>query len=79
MKRRTLVLTIALITVILISLFAINEWFSNHQSTPEFFVGVEFAYGNASDLKDLVDKVKNYTNLFVIGSPEISHQSDYAK
>jgi hypothetical protein len=66
------VLTIALITVILISLFAINEWFSNHQSTPEFFVGVEFAYGNASDLKDVVDKVKNYTNLFVIGSPEIS-------
>jgi hypothetical protein len=66
------VLTIALITVILISLFAINEWFSNHQSTQEFFVGVEFAYGNASDLKALVDKVKNYTNLFVIGSLEIS-------
>jgi hypothetical protein len=66
------VLTIALIAIILGSLFAINEWFSNHQSTPEFFVGVEFAYGNASDLKDLVDKVKNYTNLFIIGSLEIS-------
>jgi hypothetical protein len=65
-------LAIALIAVILVSLFALNEWFSNHQSTPEFFVGVEFAYGNASDLKDLVDKVKNYTNLFVIGSLEIS-------
>jgi hypothetical protein len=72
LKRRTLVLTIALIAVILVSLFAINEWFSSHQSTPEFFVGVEFAYGNASDLKDLVDKVKNYTNLFVMGSLEIS-------
>jgi hypothetical protein len=66
------VLAIALIAIILVSLFAINEWFSNHQSTPEFFVGVEFAYGNASDLKDLVDRVKNYTNLFVIGSLEIS-------
>jgi hypothetical protein len=66
------VLTIALIAIILSSLFAINEWFSNQQSTPEFFVGVEFAYDNASDLKDLVDKVKNYTNLFIIGSLEIS-------
>jgi hypothetical protein len=72
LKRRTLVLTITLIAVILVSLFAINEWFSNHQSTPDFFVGVEFAYGDASDLKNLVDKVKNYTNLFVVGSLEIS-------
>jgi hypothetical protein len=73
LKQRTLVLTIALIAIILVSLFAINELFSNHQLTPEFFVGVEFAYSdNASDLKDLVDKVKNYTNLFVIGTPEIS-------
>jgi len=67
-----LVLTITLIAVILVSLFAINEWFSTHQSTSEFFVGVEFAYGDAGDLKDLVDKVKNYTNLFVIGALEIS-------
>jgi hypothetical protein len=72
LKRRTLALTITLIAVILVSLFAINEWFSNQKSTPEFFVGVEFAYGDASDLKDLVDRVKNYTNLFVIGSLEIS-------
>jgi hypothetical protein len=34
-----------------------------------FYVGVEFAYGSQfSQLKALVDKVKNYTNLFVIGS-----------
>jgi len=69
LKRRTLVLAIVLIAVILVSFFAINELFRNHQSTPDFFVGVEFAYSdNASDLKDLVDKVKNYTNLFVIGA-----------
>jgi hypothetical protein len=81
LKRRALALTLALIAIILVSFFAINEWFSNHQSTPEFFVGVEFAYsynnvtglkGLVSDLKDLVDEVKNYTNLFVIGTPEIS-------
>jgi hypothetical protein len=73
LKQRTLVLMIVLIAIILVSLFAINELSNNHQLTPEFFVGVESAYSdNASDLKDLVDKVKNYTNLFVIGTPEIS-------
>jgi hypothetical protein len=72
LKRRVLVLTIALIAVILSSFFAINEWFSNNQSAPGIFVGVECAYGNASDLKGLVDKVRNYTNLFVIGSLEVS-------
>jgi hypothetical protein len=30
---------------------------------------VEFAYSdNVGDLKDLVEKVKDYTNLFVIGA-----------
>ena len=65
-------LAIALIATILVSLFALNEWFSNPQPTLEFFVGVELAYGDIGDLKNLVDKVENYTNLFVIGSLEIS-------
>jgi len=39
----------------------------------QFYVGVEFAYSNQfGDLKALVDKVKDYTNLFVIGSIGIS-------
>ena len=59
-------LTIALISVIAAPLFVAIEWCSNErQSITEFFVGAEFAYGNASDCKDLVDKVENYTNLFV--------------
>ena len=49
-------------------------------SPPEFYVGVEFAYGRNlndsqttfTDLKMLVDKVSNYTNLFVVGIPEVS-------
>ena len=66
-------LTVALISVIPVSLFVAVDWFDDgRQSIPEFFVGVEFAYGDISDLKDLVDKVKNYTNLFVVGSLEIS-------
>ncbi len=41
--------------------------------TTDVFVGVEFAYsGILNDVKALVDKVKDYTNLFVIGAIEIT-------
>ncbi len=72
MRRRALVLTIALI-IISVSPFVAIHWLEDRQlSIPDFFVGVEFAYGSVSDCRDLVDKVKNYTNLLVVGSPEIS-------
>lgn len=66
-------LAIALVSVIALSLFAAVEWFNYEQRlTSEFFVGVECAYGDAKDCKDLVDKVRNFTNLFVLGSPDIT-------
>ena len=38
-----------------------------------FYVGVEYAYGNQfSQVKALVDKVKDYTNLFVLGTPSLT-------
>ena len=62
-------LKIALIAVLSVSIIATVEWIFRFNSKREFFVGVECAYSdNIVDLKDLVDKVKNYTNLFVIGS-----------
>jgi len=67
-----LVLTILLVSVLFLSLFVAIKWFTKSQSIPIFFVGVEFAYGRFNDCKPLVDKVKNYTNLFVIGSLDIS-------
>jgi hypothetical protein len=67
---KTVVLGIILIVVLFVSIIAAaGLWLGSVNSNPEFFVGVEFAYSdNVDDLKDLVDKVKNYTNLFVIGS-----------
>jgi hypothetical protein len=66
-------LGIILIAVLSVCIIATIDWLGSLRSDPEFFVGVEFAYSdNINDLKDLVDKVKNYTNLFVIGSLEIS-------
>jgi hypothetical protein len=61
------------IALIAMSLIITVNWFSNQTSSREFYLGVEYAYGDhANELESLVDKVKNYTNLFVIGSIEIT-------
>ena len=72
-QRAPFALGIVLIAILSVSIVATIDWLGSVNSNSEFFVGVEFAYsGNISDLKDLVDKVKSYTNLFVIGSLEIT-------
>jgi hypothetical protein len=71
---KTFAFGFTLIVILSVStIAAANWWLNSVDATPEFFVGVEFAYsGDANDVKALVDKVKDYTNLFVIGSIEIS-------
>lgn len=66
-----------ILAVLLISLFAIPlfwgfETVNEASSTPDFFVGVDTAYDDVEDIKKLVDNVKDYTNLFGIGSSGIS-------
>jgi hypothetical protein len=66
-------LGIALIAVLAVSIVATIDWVGNSYSPSEFFVGVEFAYSNnVEDLKSLVDKVKDYTNLFVLGAVDMT-------
>ena len=73
LNRRVVLLATVLIALIALSLVITVNWFSNQTSPREFYLGVEYAYGDrASELKSLVDKVKNYTNLFVIGSIQIT-------
>jgi len=74
MERKVLILTVGMVMILLVSVFVGFEFLNTRQSNSQFFVGVEMAYANPTfnDVKDLVDKVKDYTNLFVIGSPEIS-------
>jgi hypothetical protein len=74
MKRKVVAATIALVTVIVISVFAASQLLRSPPETPEFYVGVDIAYANAnaSDVKVMVDRVKNFTNLVVVGAPEIS-------
>ena len=65
----------SLIAILLIAVIALSLFLhSNPSNKPlDFYVGVEYAYGNQlSEVKALVDKVKTYTNLFVIGSVELT-------
>ncbi len=62
-----------LIAVVLLSAFLAVEFLTPKIAGREFYVGVEYAYGNqVSEVKQLVDKVKDYTNLFVLGSVNLT-------
>jgi hypothetical protein len=72
LRNSTLLFSIILIAVIVSPIFLVI-WTSSidkQDSIPEFLVGVEYAIANHSveDCKALVDRVKNFTNLFVIDS-----------
>ena len=72
LKRGTLLFCFILIVIIVSPLFLViwNFGTDEQKSEPEFFVGVEYAIDNHSveDCKALVDKVKNFTNFFVVDS-----------
>ncbi|HDQ05913.1 MAG TPA: hypothetical protein ENN36_04210 [Candidatus Bathyarchaeota archaeon] len=76
LRHSTLLFCFILITIIVLPLFlvALNVGFDEQQSGPEFFVGVEYAIDNHSveGCKQLVDRVKNFTNLFVVDSVGIT-------
>ena len=60
-----------LIIIILSSAVDVNLN-SNKTSKKPFYVGVELAYGDFNSLKAMVNEVKSYTNVFVLGLPEFS-------
>ncbi|MCS7124920.1 MAG: hypothetical protein NZ932_05870 [Candidatus Bathyarchaeota archaeon] len=66
-------LAVIALSIILLFLFVfVLEWLWDAETSSKVFVGVEFAYGDVYDCKKLVDRVKNFTNLFVIGLPELT-------
>jgi hypothetical protein len=59
--------------IVIIVSSAVNVNFSsNNAPKKEFYVGVELAYGDFNSLKALVNEVKDYTNVFVLGLPKFS-------
>ncbi|HSV49924.1 MAG TPA: hypothetical protein VLH35_06370 [Candidatus Acidoferrales bacterium] len=59
-------LILIVITVVAAIAFLTNALLTNTQS--EFYVGVTYCGSSAQEAKQLIDKVKNYTNLFVLQS-----------
>jgi hypothetical protein len=73
-KRLAIVLSLVIITVIAVSSFAAMEDYyylpsSTHAVAKKpFYVGVTFCGDSVTDAEQLIDKVKGYTNLFVLQS-----------
>ena len=76
LNHKLVALTAIVLTVLIVlSLFLALNWFSNQTASREFYLGVEYAYGinqtaqvQVSQIEALVNKVKDNTNLLVLGS-----------
>jgi hypothetical protein len=71
-KRLVIVLSLVIITVIAVSTFATIEIYTPFStavaSKKPFYVGVNYCGDNVTEAEQLIDRVKNYTNLFIVQS-----------
>jgi hypothetical protein len=73
LNRKLVVLTTLTLVIVVALSFLLTVNLFNKPQSREFYVGVEYAYGSqVSEVEALVDKVKGYTNLFVLGSPDLT-------
>ncbi len=79
-KRLAIVLSIVIISVIAVSSFAAIEDYlpyCNHvKAKKPFYVGVNYYGDSVTDAEQLIDKVKNYTNLFVLQSGPLMYNAN---
>jgi hypothetical protein len=75
-KRIYIGLVLGLIGLVILSLFLAAGSFFVHPKgalAPRFFVGVEYGWnGNLTDCNAVIDRVKNFTNLFVVSSASVT-------
>ena len=72
-KRLVFALAVAMIASIVFSAFAaieIYKPFSDASKKP-FYVGVTYCGDSVAEAEQLIDRIKNYTNLFVLDSGEL--------
>ena len=71
-KRLAIFLALAIIVVIVVSAFAATEIYKPSPapvaSKKPFYVGVTYCGDNVTEAEQLIDRVKTYTNLFVVQS-----------
>lgn len=77
MRRKAALLALIIIVVLVLSsLLVVWTFLPDEEAvSSEFFVGVQLGYGGVDDCKALVDKVKDYTNLFVISSFSVTQSN----
>jgi hypothetical protein len=75
MNRKSLaVLLSASLAILLIANYDLSNK-ARTEKTPDFFVGIDVAYDDIVEIKNLIDEVSPYTNLFVIGTKGITHNT----
>jgi hypothetical protein len=69
-RRLAVVLSLAIIVVVIIAAFATVEVYNEFSASNKkpFYVGVTYGGSSVMEAEQLIDKVKNYTNLFVVQS-----------
>jgi hypothetical protein len=69
---------VLIVSILVISVILQSNVFNRYRlkgEDPEVFVGIDVAYGDLAAIQKLVDKTSSYTNLFVIGCTEITHNA----
>lgn len=68
----TLFLSILVLSAAVLSTVLIHDQCKNEASEEEVFFGVMFGSNSTSEVKQLIDRTKEYTNLFIMGSWDIN-------
>jgi hypothetical protein len=78
MKKKAVVISaVLLLAIVVAAIFVTNGYLTAAESKKDpFHVGVTFGGDNAADAKQLIDKVKGYTNLFVITSGSLQNNAE---
>src|SRR5512137_2474874 len=71
--KHSILIAVFVITVVVVSVFVIEERNKPNEETkqPDAFLGITYCGNSVTEAKSLVDKVKDYTNLFVLQSPTL--------
>ena len=63
-----IIITSILVVSVILTLFHVFSQVEKENSKKEFFFGVSYGQNSFEEAKNIIDKVKNYTNLFIINS-----------
>jgi hypothetical protein len=70
------VVAISVVAILLVSVVAIILWNHYGADSESFYVGVTYCGESPEEAKQLIDRVKDYTNLFVLQSGPLQNQLD---